>query len=142
MVLRRTWTKDLVITDFIKKGFEEGDFEMMTDGTEERQFLYAEDCCEALETIMENYTDFKPRDNLHITSFHATSIKEVAQIIMGQFNMIDKPVKINPGLAKDSVQMDKRNEADSYITDWWLPKTNTLQDGAAVFNEMKKEYGY
>ena len=32
------------------KGFEEGEFEMMTDGTEERQFLYAEDCCEALET--------------------------------------------------------------------------------------------
>ena len=28
---------------------------MMTDGTEERQFLYAEDCCEALETVMENF---------------------------------------------------------------------------------------
>ena len=140
--IEKDMDKAHVITDFIKKGFEEGDFEMMTDGTEERQFLYAEDCCEALETIMESYTDFKPEDPLHITSFRATSIKEVAQIIMGQFNMIDKPVKINPGLAKDSVQMDKRNEADSYITDWWLPKTN-MQDGiAAVFNEMKKEYGY
>mgnify|MGYP001399989638 CR=1 FL=1 len=131
-----------VITDFIRKGFEEGQFEMMTDGTEERQFLYAEDCCEALESIMENYTDFKPEDPLHITSFHATSIKEVAAIIMGQFNLIDKPVKINPGLAKDSVQMDKRNEADTYITGWWMPKTN-MQDGIkAVFDEMKKEYGY
>ena len=37
-----------VITDFIRKGFEEGDFEMMTDGTEERQFLYAEDCCNSI----------------------------------------------------------------------------------------------
>ena len=134
--------KSHVITDFIRKGFEEGDFEMMTDGTEERQFLYAEDCCEALETIMENYTDFKPEDPLHITSFRSTSIKEVAEIIQGLFNMIDRPVRINPGLAKDSVQMDKRNEADSYIMGWWLPKTN-MQDGiAAVFNEMKKEYGY
>ena len=140
--IEKDMDKAHVITDFIKKGFEEGDFEMMTDGTEERQFLYAEDCCEALETIMENYTDFKPEDPLHITSFRATSIKEVAQIIMGQFNMIDKPVRINPGLAKDSVQMDKRNEADSYISGWWLPKTN-MQDGiTAVFNEMKKEYGY
>ena len=129
-----------VITDFIRKGFEEGDFEMMTDGTEERQFLYAEDCCEALETVMENYTDFKPEDPLHITSFHATSIKEVASIIMGQFNLIGKTVKIAPGLAKDSVQMDKRNEADSYIMGWWLPKTN-IQDGIAkVFEEMKKNY--
>ena len=131
-----------VITDFIRKGFEEGDFEMMTDGTEERQFLYAEDCCEALETVMLNYKDFKPTDELHITSFNATSIKDVASIIMGQFNIINRPVKISPGLAKDSVQLDKRNEADNYITGWWLPKTN-MQDGIAkVFNEMKKEYGY
>ena len=140
--IEKDMDKAHVITDFIKKGFEEGDFEMMTDGTEERQFLYAEDCCEALETIMENYTDFKPEDPLHITSFHATSIKEVASIIMGQFNLIGRPIKINPGLAKDSVQMDKRNEANSYIMDWWLPQTN-MQDGIkAVFDEMKKEYGY
>ena len=129
-----------VITDFIRRGFEEGEFEMMTDGTEERQFLYAEDCCEALETVMENYTDFKPEDPLHITSFNATSIKQIASIITGQFNMIGKTVNIKPGLAKDSVQMDKRNEADTYITGWWLPKT-TIDNGIAkVFNEMKKEY--
>ena len=45
-----------VITDFIRKGFESGDIDMMTDGTEAREFLYAEDCCEALETVMEAYT--------------------------------------------------------------------------------------
>ena len=141
--IEKDMDKAHVITDFIKKGFEEGDFEMMTDGTEERQFLYAEDCCEALETVMENYTDFKPEDPLHITSFHATTIKDVAAIIQGQFSLIDMhDVKILPGLAKDSVQLDKRNEADNYIMGWWLPKTN-MQDGIAkVFNEMKKEYGH
>jgi nucleoside-diphosphate-sugar epimerase len=132
--------KSHVITDFIRKGFEEGNFEMMTDGTEERQFLYAEDCCEALETVMENFTDFKPEDPLHITSFRSTSIKEVASIIMGLFNRIDRPVRINPGLAKDSVQMDKRNEADSYIMGWWLPKTGIEAGIHKVFDEMKKEY--
>jgi len=135
--------KSHVITDFIRRGFEEGEFEMLTDGTEERQFLYAEDCCEALETIMENYTDFKPEDPLHITSFRSTSIKEVAETIQGQFNLIEKyDVRIKPGLAKDSVQMDKRNEADTYITGWWMPKTGIDKGIAAVFNEMKKEYGY
>ena len=129
-----------VITDFIRKGFEEGEFEMMTDGTEERQFLYAEDCCEALETVMENFTDFKVEDPLHITSFHSTSIKEVAQIIQGQFNLIGKSVNIKPGLAKDSVQMDKRNEADTYITGWWIPKTGIDVGIAKVFNAMKKNY--
>ena len=129
-----------VITDFIRKGFEEGEFQMLTDGTEERQFLYAEDCCEALEIVMESYTDFKPEDPLHITSFKTTTIKEVASIINGCFNLINKPIKIKPGLAKDSVQMDKKNEADLYITSWWLPKTTMDKGIAKVFNAMRKEY--
>ena len=139
--IEKDYEKSHVITDFIRKGFEEGEFEMMTDGTEERQFLYAEDCCEALETIMENYTDFKPEDPLHITSFRSTSIKDVAGIIQGQFNLIGRhDVKIKPGLAKDSVQLDKRNEADNYIVNWWMPKTTIDVGIAKVFNEMKKEY--
>jgi len=133
--------KSHVITDFIRRGFEEGEFEMMTDGTEERQFLYAEDCCEALETIMECYSDFKPTDSLHITSFKSESIKNVADIIKGQFNLIGKyDVKIKPGLAKDSVQLDKRNEADNYIQGWWLPKTNLETGIKKVFQEMCKDY--
>ena len=133
--------KSHVITDFIRKGFEEGEFEMMTDGTEERQFLYAEDCCEGLETIMNCYSDFKPTDPLHITSFRNDSIKSVAEIIQGCFNRIGKyDVRIKPGLAKDSVQMDKRNEADSYITSWWLPKTGIEAGINKVFDEMKKNY--
>ena len=71
--------KSHVITDFIRRGFEEGDFEMLTDGTEERQFLYAEDCCEALETVMEYYDEFTPDDPLHITSFNSSTIKDILQ---------------------------------------------------------------
>lgn len=130
-----------VITDFIRKGFEDGEFEMMTDGTEERQFLYAEDCCEGLETVMENYTDFKTEDPLHITSFNSTSIKDIAHIIQGCFNRIEKyDVKITPGFAKDPVQLDKRNEANTFITGWWLPKTSIDKGIVKVFDEMKKEY--
>ena len=130
-----------VITDFIRKGFEDGQFEMMTDGTEERQFLYAEDCCEALETVMENYTDFKPEDPLHITSFRSETIKEVASIIKGCFAIDGNyDIEIKPGLAKDSVQMDKRNEADNYILNWWVPKTTIDIGIRKVYNEMKKEY--
>ena len=130
-----------VITDFIRRGFEEGEFEMMTDGIEERQFLYAEDCCEALEVVMDNYVDFKPEDPLHITSFESTSIKDVATIVQDCFNRIHKNnVKIKPGLAKDSVQMNKRNEADKHITSWWHPKTS-IEDGISkVFAAMQKNY--
>ena len=141
--IEKDMDKAHVITDFIRKGFEEKEFDMLTDGTEERQFLYAEDCCEALEAVMENYTDFKPEDPLHITSFRSETIREVANIIQGCFAMEGMyDVKINSGLAKDSVQLDKRNAPDTYILDWWIPKTN-IQDGIRqVFNEMKKNYGY
>ena len=141
--IEKDMDKAHVITDFIRKGFEEGQFEMLTDGTEERQFLYAEDCCEALETVMENYTDFKPEDELHITSFRSTTIREIANIIQGCFGLIDKfDVKIESGLAKDSVQLDKRNSPSAYILDWWVPKTTIDVGIRKVFNEMKKEYGY
>ena len=139
--IEKDMEKAHVITDFIRKGFEETEFEMLTDGTEERQFLYAEDCCEALETIMENYTDFKPEDPLHITSFHSNSIREIANIIQGCFGLIGKhDVKIKSGLAKDNVQMDKRNEADTYILSWWLPKTTIDVGIRKVFGEMKEDY--
>jgi nucleoside-diphosphate-sugar epimerase len=138
--IEKDYEKSHVITDFIRRGFEEGEFEMLTDGTEERQFLYAEDCCEALEIVMENFTDFKPEDPLHITSFRSTSIKEIASIIQGQFQLIGKQVNIKPGLAKDSVQMDKRNEANTYITGWWLPKTTIDKGIAKVFEAMKGDW--
>ena len=139
--IEKDMEKAHVITDFIRKGFEDGQFEMMTDGTEERQFLYAEDCCEALETVMENYTDFKPEDPLHITSFRSETIKEVASIIKGCFAIDGNyDIEIKPGLAKDSVQLDKRNEADNYILNWWVPKTTIDVGIRKVYNEMKKEY--
>ena len=79
--IEKDFEKSHVITDFIRKGFEEKTFKMLTDGLEEREFLYAEDCCEALEKILLNYEDFNQNDNLHITSFQSTSIIKIAEII-------------------------------------------------------------
>ena len=129
-----------VITDFIRKGFEEGDFEMMTDGEEVRQFLYAEDCCEGLEAVMKNYDEFYSDDPLHITNFDYTSIREVAIIIENEFKLIGKPINILPGEASDSVQLDKRNEADRFIEKYWSPKTDLETGIAKVFEAMKKNY--
>ena len=129
-----------VITDFIRKGFEEGDFEMMTDGEESRQFLYAEDCCEGLEAVMKNYDNFYSDDPLHITNFDYTSIREVAIIIENEFKLIGKPINILPGEASDSVQLDKRNEADRFIEKYWSPKTDLETGIAKVFEAMKKNY--
>jgi nucleoside-diphosphate-sugar epimerase len=130
-----------VITDFIRKGFETGVIDMLTDGQEQRDFLYAEDCCEALETVMENFTDFTSEDNLHITSFHYTKIIDIASMIAGQFALMGKyDIVIKPSEEKDSVQLDKRNMADTFISKWWMPKTTIDQGIAKVFNAMRKDY--
>jgi nucleoside-diphosphate-sugar epimerase len=133
--------KSHVITDFIRKGFETGIIDMLTDGQEQREFLYAEDCCEALETIMLNYNEFRPEDKLHITSFNSTKIIDIASFIVGQFNLIGKyDVKVIPSEEKDTVQLDKRNRPDTFITKWWMPKT-TIQEGIAkVFEVMKNDW--
>ena len=129
-----------VITDFIRKGFEEGDFQMITDGKEERQFLYAEDCCEGLEAVMENYKELKSTDPLHITNFDYTSILDVARIIEKEFKNIGKTVNILPSESKDSVQLDKRNEADRFIEKYWSPKTNLETGISNIFASMKGDY--
>ena len=136
--IEKDMEKAHVITDFIRKGFETGVIDMMTDGTEEREFLYAEDCCEALETIMDCYDQFNYDDELHITTGISTSILEIAQIIQVLFRNIGKEVKIIPASSKDEVQKDARNIPDPYIKNWWQPKTSVEDGIAKVFEEMKK----
>ena len=138
--IEKDYEKSHVITDFIRKGFEEGDFEMMTDGEEVRQFLYAEDCCEGLEAVMKNYDEFYTNDPLHITNFDYTTIREVAIIIENEFKLIGKPVNIISGKASDTVQLDKRNEADPFIRKYWSPKTDLVTGISKVFESMKKDY--
>ena len=129
-----------VITDFIRKGFETGVIDMLTDGTEQREFLYAEDCCEALESVMEQYTEHSSDSELHITSFQSTTILEIGKIIQGLFKSQGKKITLNPAQAKDEVQKDARNEANPHIKKWWKPKTS-IEDGIEkIYEEMKKDY--
>ena len=138
--IEKDMEKAHVITDFIVKGFETGTIDMMTDGTEEREFLYAEDCCEALETIMQEYSDFTSDNELHITTGVSTSILGIARTIQSLFKEIGKEVGIAPSPSKDEVQKDARNVPDTYIRKWWEPKTSVSDGVRKVFEEMKKDY--
>ena len=138
--IEKDMEKAHVITDFIVKGFETGTIDMMTDGTEEREFLYAEDCCEALETIMEEYTSFTSDDELHITTGISTSILGIARTIQSLFKEIGKEVGIAPSPSKDEVQKDARNVPDPYIKKWWEPKTSVNDGVKKVFEAMKNDW--
>ena len=140
MVLKKIWKRLHVITDFIRKGFETGVIDMMTDGTEAREFLYAEDCCEALETVMGNYDRLNSDDELHITTGSHTTILEIAEIIKRLFSNIGKDVVIQPAESKDEVQKDARNVPDPYIQKFWKSKTSVKEGITKVFEEMKKDF--
>jgi len=138
--IEKDMEKAHVITDFIRKGFETGTIDMMTDGTEEREFLYAEDCCEALETVMQEYDSFTSDDELHITSGVSTSILEIARTIQLYFGGEEKEVEIVPASSKDEVQKDARNVPDPYIKKWWQPKTTIILGIGKVFEAMKHDW--
>ena len=138
--IERDMEKAHVITDFIHKGFKTGKIDMMTDGKEQREFLYAEDCCEAMETILQNYNSFSSDDELHITTGASTSILEIAQHIQVLFKKINLEIDIVPNKLKDEVQKDARNVSDPYIKKWWTPKTNIFDGLSKVFDQIKLEY--
>jgi len=116
--------KSHVITDFILKAKNTGVIDMMTDGQEERQMLYSRDCCECMEILMREYSNI-PRDKeLHITSFEWVKILDIAKTISANFSNVE----VRPSEEKDVVQLNKRNEPDNYILNFWSPKT-TLEQG-------------
>jgi len=68
---------------------------------------------------------------LHITNFEWNTILEVADIIKERF-----PCKISPSKEIDTVQLNKRNEPDPYILNFWKPNIS-LKDGInKIINEM------
>jgi len=123
--------KSHVITDFILKAKDYSHITMMTDGTEERQFLHAEDCSNALMILSQKYNEISRDEELHITNFEWNNILDVAEIIKEQISC-----KITPSKEIDTVQLNKRNEPDPYILNFWKPKISLKEGINKIINEM------
>ena len=121
--------KSHVITDFILKGIKKKKINMLTDGQEVRDFLYAEDCCIGLEKIMLKYKEIKRlKKSIDLTSTKYVKIIYVANIIKKLLLKKNIKIKIIPSKLKDSVQLNKKNKADRYLFKFWKPKFS-LQEG-------------
>ena len=114
--------KSHVITDFILKA-KEGKIEMLTNGLEQRQFLHAEDCSNALFILSKNYQNISRENDLHITNFKWNTIIEVAETIKEFI-----PCEIIPSQEIDNIQLNKKNEPNPYILNFWEPKIS-LKEG-------------
>ena len=125
--------KNHVVTDFILKAKNTGVIDMRTDGTELRQMLHATDCSECLYALSQQYNDLPRDQEYHVTSFAWSSMLDVAKLVAEHF----PGTEIRPAAAKDTVQKDKRNEADPWILNYWKPQIS-LRDGIAdIVNQMK-----
>lgn len=122
--------KSHVITDFLLKARKTGEISMMTDGTEMRQFLHADDCSACLDILAKKYAEVPRTLELHVTSFVWNSILEIAQAVAE----IHPGTRIIPGAQTDDVQRDKRNEPDPAIQKYWRPKVG-LKEGIRLVSE-------
>ena len=118
--------KTHVISDFINMARQHRRIDMRTTGQEERQFLYSDDCADALCTLMHRYAEVPREAELHITSAEWTTIYDVAGIVANLF----PSTEIIPGISQDGVQGGGKNEPDPFILDLWKPET-ALADGIA-----------
>ena len=124
-----------VISDFAVMAKFNGLIKMRTSGAEERDFLYAVDCCEALIAIMERHRSIPKNRLLHLTSFKSSKIIDIAKIIALRYS-----AKIQVGEKIDLVQLDARNLADTFVLDFWKPRTEISQGISKILDRVDEEY--
>lgn len=123
--------KSHVITDFLLKARSSKIIDMMTDGLEQRQFLYAEDCSECLVKLSKEYHQVPRDQDLHITNFEWHTILDVAKVIADLY----PGTQVKPAKSIDEVQKDKRNEPNPFILQYWKPKTD-LAEGIKLVDSL------
>jgi len=115
-----------VITDFIKKAKNTGVINMLTNGSEVRQFLHAKDCSEILLTLAERFDEVKKYKKLDVSNGVWSSIGQVAELVAAHYK-----VDIIKAPHEDTVQNDSRIEPNlDTLCKFWNPKNSiTLKDG-------------
>lgn len=116
--------KSHVITDFIRMAREEKKITMITDGSEERQFLHVSDCVQCLYKLAINYHEINRSIPLHITSFEWIKVRYLADIISSLHN----DIPIYEGKYISDVQIHNKNEPERDILQYWSPNIK-LADG-------------
>ena len=123
-----------VITDFIESARKNNYINVRTSGEEKRQFLYVEDCCEALYVLSGIYDKVSRQENLDISSFEWTKIKDLANLVAKSYGC-----DFTVGQKKDTVQLNLQYEPDRNILKYWTPSTS-LDVGIKKIIEISNKY--
>lgn len=118
-----------VITDFVLMALKDKKIKMLTSGRESREFLYADDCSDALLHIMKNFKYYlNKKEEIHLTTGKKTNIIEIAKKI--KKILIKRKIKISiyPSKKKDELQKNTLNKSNGYFLKKWKPKY-TVEEG-------------
>jgi len=127
--------KSHVITDFIEMALN-GDIFMKSNGAESRQFLYVEDCCEALYLLSCKYNNIPREEELHITSYVWTTIEKIAQIISSKCGCNYIKSSLN-----DVVQLNIKEKPNKNILKYWKPQTD-IETGIEYILQRRKKWDF
>ncbi len=133
--------KSHVITDFILMALKKKKINMLTNGNESREFLYADDCSEGLFTIMKNFNFFlKKKKELHLTTSRRIKIIKIAKIIQKILNKKDINIKIIPARKKDDLQNNVNNPSNNFLIKYWKPKLEIEQGIEKILNYYQRKF--
>lgn len=132
--IEKNLEKSHVITDFILKAIKNKKINMLTNGNEKRDFLYADDCCHGLLIIMKKYNDLKRQQIIDLNYGVYTKIINVAKIVKNIFKEQSVDIKIIKGRQIDEVQKNKINKSNNLLIKYWKPRISLKNGIQKIFN--------
>lgn len=132
--IEKNLEKSHVITDFILKAIKNKKINMLTNGNEKRDFLYADDCCHGLLIIMKKYKDLKRQEIIDLNYGVYTKIINVAKIVKNIFKEQSVDIKIIKGRQIDEVQKNKINKSNNLLIKYWKPRISLKNGIQKIFN--------
>jgi nucleoside-diphosphate-sugar epimerase len=112
--------KSHVVADFLHKALTANAIDMLTDGQEQRQFLYARDCAECLYILSQKYQALARDKEYHVTSFEWTSIHDLAWAVADCL----PGVVVQRGHNQDMIQAGNKIQPNNHVLEYWTPSTD------------------
>lgn len=131
--------KSHVITDFVRMAINKKKINMLTNGNESREFLYADDCSRGLFKIMVNFNFFvKKKKELHLTTAKKIKIIQIAKIIKKILLKKNIKIEIRPSNKKDNLQNNVNNLSNNYFLKYWKPEIKIDQGIEKIIEYYQK----
>ncbi|MBN1381134.1 MAG: SDR family oxidoreductase [Deltaproteobacteria bacterium] len=126
-----------VITDFVVSAIKNNSIHVITDGEEERQFLYVDDCVRYLYAIANDYKNLKINQEIHIAGFKWYKIRDIAEIVSQKFG-----TAVSFGKRKDQTHLNFKFEPNNFILNYGRPLISIEEGISIIADHFKAKLNY